>query len=367
VRITAAVAPGPGEPLRLEEVELDEPGPGEVLVRIVAAGICHTDTIVRSGRSSFPLPGVPGHEGVGLVARTGSGVTGFELDDPVLLGWPWCRRCRYCRQGRPRYCQRLPELLFGGRRLDGTATIRRRDGSELSGRFFGQSSFASHAVVSADWLIPVRTTLPLSAVGTLACGFATGAGAVLYTARPEPGASVAVFGVGAVGLAAVMAARCTAATTIVAVDRNPARLALARTYGATETVDVTGVRNVARAVREAGGGPVDVTIECTGDPRVIRQAVDAVAMPGVCCLVGTGQAGETFQVDQLTTLRGKRIQGSLGGDCSAETLVPALLRLAEQGRFPFHELIEYLPFGDPEAALAASATGAMVKPVLLMQ
>ncbi len=364
--ITAAVAPGPGDPLRLEEVRLDGLRAGEALVRLIASGVCRTDIAARAGRSPFPLPGVLGHEGVGRVVDVGDGVRHLQAGDPVLLGWPWCGRCRHCLAGRPRYCVHLPDLLFGGRRPDGSAVLRRRDGTPLAGRFFGQSAFASHAVVSADALIAVHTSLPLAAVGTLGCGFAAGAGAVLYATRPEPGATVAVFGVGAVGLAAVMATRFTPATTILAVDRDPARLQLARRYGATHTVDVTGVRNVARALREECGGPADVAIECTGNPRVIRQAVDSVGMPGVVCLVGTAGPGEVFSADQQTVLRGKRIQGSLGGEGRPEVLVPALLRLAEQGRFPFVDLVQYLPFADPEAALTAAADGTAVKPVLVM-
>ncbi|MFI7492509.1 NAD(P)-dependent alcohol dehydrogenase [Micromonospora echinaurantiaca] len=367
MRVTAAVAPAPDHPLRLEELRLDGPGPGEVLVRIVASGVCRTDADARSGRSAFPLPGVLGHEGVGRVLDVGPGVRSPAVGEAVLLGWPACGRCRHCRGGRPRYCADLPGLLFGGRRPDGGAVFRRADGTPVAGRFFGQSSFASHAVLPAEALVPVRTSLPLAAVAALGCGISAGAGAVLYAARPEPGASVAVFGVGAVGLAAVMAARCTAATTIVAVDRDPARLALARRYGATHTVDVTGVRNVARAVREHCDGPADVTVECTGDPRVVRQAVDAVGMPGTCCLVGAARPGETFAVDQQTMLRGKRIQGSLGGEGRPEELVPALLRLAEQGRFPFPELVAYRSFDDPEAALADLLAGAVVKPVLVLE
>lgn len=356
MRIVAAISAGPDEPLRLEQVELAEPGAGEVLVRLVATGVCHTDRIAHMGRSAFPLPGVLGHEGVGRVVAVGPGVTGLAPDDAVLLGWPWCGGCRPCLAGMPRYCSRQPELIFGG-----GSSLRRLDGRPLAGGFFGQSSFATHTVVRARSLVPVQTSVPLAAVGTLACGFATGAGAVLYVARPEPGSTVVVIGVGAVGLAAVMAARCTAAGEILAVDRDPARLELAAKCGATKTLEISGVRNAARAIRMLCGGPAEAVIECTGDPKAIRHAVDATAMPGVCVLVGMSSPGETFTVDQQTTLRGKRIQGCLGGQERAEVIVPALLRLAEQGRFGFHELVEYFPFEAAQEALRSAA----VKPVLV--
>lgn len=362
VKVTVAVADAPGAPLRLEEATLDPPRPGELLVRLVATGVCHTDAIALAGRMQFPLPGVLGHEGVGVVEDVGDGVNGFITGDPVLLGWPWCGKCRNCLAGQPRYCLDLPALLFGGSR-----TLRRNDGSRLHGGFFGQSSFATHALVDARAAVKVNTSLPLEAVGTLGCGFSAGAGAVLHATRPEPGSSVVIYGAGAVGLAAVMAARLTPATTIVAVDRNPHRLALARKLGATETVDVTGLRNVARTVREACGGPADIAIECTGQPRVIKQAIETIGMLGVCCLVGTSDATAEFSAHQQSTLWGRRIRGCMGGEGQSHTFVPALLRLAEQGRFPFTDLIEYLPFADPQAAMTASDSGDVVKPVLLIE
>jgi aryl-alcohol dehydrogenase len=361
VKATVAVASAPGAALRLEEVTLDQPRPGELLIRLVASGVCHTDVLAQAGKMPFPLPGVLGHEGVGVVQDVGDGVEGFAIGDAVLLGWPWCGSCKNCYAGRPRYCAQQPALLFGGAR-----TLRRNDGTLLHGGFFGQSSFASHTLVDARSAVKVQTSLPLEAVGTLGCGFSAGAGAVLHTARPEPGSAVVVYGAGAVGLAAVMAARLTPATTIVAVEQNPQRLELARKLGATETVDVTGLRNVARAVREACGGPADIAIECTGQPRVIRQAIETVGTLGLCCLVGTADVTAEFSAHQQSTLRGKRIQGSMGGESQSHTFVPALLRLAEQGRFPFTGLIEYLPFDDPQAALTASASAEVVKPVLLI-
>lgn len=366
MKMTAAVAAVPGAPLALEEVRLGEPMPGEVVVKLAATGVCHTDALARAGKLPFGLPGVLGHEGAGVVVEVGAGVDSLNPGDQVVLGWPWCGECRNCRAGQPRYCLRLPALLFSGRRLDGSPTMHRLDGSALYGHFFGQSSFATHALVSARSAIKIQTTVPLTAAGALGCGFAAGAGAVLNAVRPEPGSSVVVFGAGAVGLAAVMAARLTAATTIVVVDRNQARLALAKRYGATEVVDVTGLRNVARTVREACEGPADVAIECTGDPKVIRQAIDSVGMRGVCCLVGTAEAAAEFTAHQQTTLWGKQIHGSLGGEGQSGVLVPALLRLAEQGRFPFTDLIEYMTFAEPEAAFSAARDGAVVKPVLVM-
>jgi aryl-alcohol dehydrogenase len=223
MRTTAAVLTERNRPFVIEEVILDDPGPGEVLVRVAATGVCHTDAVAQQGDLPFPLPGVLGHEGVGTVEAVGDGVVGCAPGDPVLLTWPWCGRCDHCISGHPRYCRQLAPMLIGGGRPDGTTALRRIDSTPLHSHFFGQSSFARHALVHHSGVVPIQTTTPLEAVGVLACGIATGAGAVLNTLRLEPGSSLAVFGAGAVGLAAVMAARLTPATTIVAIDPNRER------------------------------------------------------------------------------------------------------------------------------------------------
>src|SRR5215213_9006439 len=232
MRTTAAVLRSHGERFTQEDIAIDEPRAGEVLVRLIATGVCHTDAVAQQGGLPFPLPGVLGHEGVARIEAIGDGVDGHQVGDAVLLGWPWCGRCRNCVSGNPRYCHQLAPLLIGGGRTDGTTALRSSDGSPLHSHFFGQSSFSQHALVHPSSLIPFSTTAPVEAVGVLACGIATGAGAVLNALHLGPGDSIVVFGAGAVGLAAVMAARLTPATTIVVVEPNAARRALASKYGA---------------------------------------------------------------------------------------------------------------------------------------
>ncbi|MFE1665028.1 NAD(P)-dependent alcohol dehydrogenase [Microbacterium sp. P02] len=367
MKITAAIAEEIGAPLSIETLDLDEPGPGEVRVRLVATGVCHTDAITRDGHLPLPLPGVLGHEGAGVVDAVGDGVTSVEEGDHVVMGWPFCGECRNCLRGEPRYCDQLGPAVAAGVRftgpLAGTGAYHRTDGSHISGHFFGQASFATYSIALASSLVHVDRDLPLELLGPLACGISTGAGAVLNTARPEPGESIVVFGAGAVGLAAVMAARNTPATTIVAIDLNESRLDLARRYGATHTVLATA-DDVADSVREACGGDPDYVIECTGVISVVEQAVDLIGMLGTCILVGGAPAGASFEVAHQPALWGTRIVGTLGGSGTSARLIPALIALHTQGRFPFDELVRFYELADVEQAMADSASGEVIKPIL---
>lgn len=367
MRTSAAVTERHGAAFTTTDVDIDDPRTGEVRVQLVACGVCHTDAVARDGDLPFPLPGVLGHEGVGWVESVGEGVTSVRAGDAVLLGWPWCGACRHCLAGQPRFCLLLGPLLVGGGRDDGSTALRRTDGQPLYSHFFGQSSFAQHALVAERSLVPVETAADLPSVGVLACGVATGAGAVLNTLKLQPGSSLVVFGAGAVGLAAIMAARLTPATTIIAVEPNAARRGLADKYGATDVVDPTEVKDVVAAIQEICRGPADASLDCTGIGPVIRQAIDSVGMLGTCVLIGAAPAGAEFSADHLSTLWGKRIVGTLGGESQSSRLVPALLQLHDQGRFPFTDLIEYFSLDRLNEAVAASQSGEVVKPVLLME
>ena len=367
MRANAAVFEKLFTPLTVAEVEVDRPGPGEALVKIVASGVCHTDAIARDGDMPFPPPGVLGHEGAGIVAAVGAGVSNVAVGDKVVIGWPWCGTCRNCLDGQPRYCLQLGPLVLSGGRADGTTSLRRLDGSPLHSHFFGQSSFASYSICAANALVKVAADADVSLLGPLACGISTGAGAVLNALRPLPGSSVVVYGSGAVGLSAVMAARLTAATHIVAVDRLASRLALAAELGATETIDVSapGTDPVA-AVREICGGPADFALDCAGNVNVLRQAADSVGMRGTVALVGGAPAGASFSLDHLTTLWGKRVVGILGGEGRSVSLIAALITLNAQGRFPYDRLIKTFPLDQVNDAFEASHSGDVIKPVLLM-
>jgi aryl-alcohol dehydrogenase len=364
MRITAAVLPELHADFQVEEVELDEPRAGEAVVRITACGVCHTDDITRHGDLPFPAPGVLGHEGAGVVEAIGDGVTNVSVGDRVVIGWPFCGECRNCLDGQPRYCVQIGPLVAGGERVDGSTALSRTDGSPLHSHFFGQSAFATHSIVGANALVPVADDLPLELLGPLACGIGTGAGAILNVLRPPLGSTVAVYGAGSVGLAAVMAAQCTGATTIVAIDLQPGRLRLANELGATHTVDARD--NPVEAVKVICGGPADFALECTGDVDVLRMAADSVGMRGTCAVIGGAPARAEFTLDHVTTLWGKRVIGILGGEGRSMQLIPGLIELWRQGRFPFDRLITQFPLAEINQAFAAAHEGGVLKPVLTM-
>ncbi|GGY06019.1 NAD(P)-dependent alcohol dehydrogenase [Streptomyces djakartensis] len=360
----AAVVESGGAPFTLSDVVLDEPGAGEVLVRMVAAGLCHTDLGVAGGGLPFPLPGVLGHEGAGIVEDVGPGVTSVAPGDHVLLSFTSCGDCRNCRGGHPAYCATwLPLNLIGGSRADGTGTIS-RDGETLGGHFFGQSSFADRALADERSVVKVDPDVPLASIAPLGCGVQTGVGAVWNVLKPETGATVVVLGSGAVGLSAVMAAALTPATRIVAVDRVAERLALATELGATHTVD-TSREDLAEALTGITGGQgADGVVETTGNVGVLRQGVDALAARGTLVVVGAPPFGSEVALDVNGLLGGKRIVGLTLGDSETQTMIPALVRLVKEGRLPLHRLISTYPFGDIDRAAQDMKSGKTIKPVL---
>ena len=362
---TAAIFEALDAPLAVGEVEIDEPRAGEALVRIVASGVCHTDALAVHGDMPFHPPGVLGHEGAGIVEAVGDGVTNVAPGAKVVIGWPWCGACRNCLEGEPRYCLQIGALVTRGTREDGSTALRRRGGEALHSHFFGQSSFATHSIVDAKALVPVPDEAPIELLGPLGCGIGTGAGAVLNALQPHTGSSLVVYGAGAVGLSAVMAAVCTGATTIVAVDVHEHRLRLASELGATETIDARKT-NPVEAVTEICGGPADFSLDCTGSVDVLRQAADSVGLRGTVALIGGAPARAEFTLDHMTTLWGKRVVGILGGEGRSATLIPALLELNRQDRFPFHRLITEFELDQVNEAFAASHSGDVIKPILRM-
>ncbi|MEU9052061.1 NAD(P)-dependent alcohol dehydrogenase [Streptomyces sp. NPDC048384] len=360
----AAVVESGGAPFTLSDVQLDEPGPHEAVVRMVATGLCHTDLGVASGGLPFPLPGVLGHEGAGVVEAVGPEVTGVAPGDHVVLSFTSCGDCRNCRGGHPAYCATwLPLNLIGGRRADGTGTIS-RGGEELGGHFFGQSSFAERALVDERSLVKVDPEVPLASIAPLGCGVQTGVGAVWNVLKPVTGSTVVVLGAGAVGLSAVMAAALTPATHVVAVDRVDERLSLAKELGATHTVNATEA-DLGEALAEITGGQgADGVVETTGNVGVLRQGVDALAARGTLVVVGAPPFGTEVALDVNGLLGGKRIVGLTLGDAETQTFIPALVRLVKEGRLPLHRLISTYPFSDIDQAVRDMGAGKAIKPVL---
>lgn len=365
MKIRAAVVREKERPFAVEELNLEEPRAGEVLVRTVAAGMCHTDLICRDQWYPVPLPSVFGHEGAGVVEQVGEGVTKVESGDKVVLTYASCGKCATCLRGKPSYCLNFFDLNFGGSRLDGSSPIG-GDGEVVHGHFFGQSSFATYALATERNVVKVGDDASLEILGPLGCGIQTGAGGVLNTLHPEAGSSIAVFGTGAVGLSAVMAARIAGCATIIGVDVRPVRLELAREFGATHVIN-GDESDALKEIREITGGGANYSIETTAVPAVFRQAVDALGPLGVCGLIGAARLGTEVSLDMNDVLiPGKTVRGIVEGDSVPDVFIPRLVELHAQGRFPFDRLIEIYELDEINEAAEAAEGGEAIKPVLRM-
>ncbi|NUU24500.1 MAG: NAD(P)-dependent alcohol dehydrogenase [Streptomycetaceae bacterium] len=366
MRITAALTETQGAPFTLAPLDLDDPRPGEVVVRIVSSGVCHTDLIVRDQWYPVPLPAVLGHEGAGVVTAVGDGVTYVRPGDHVVLTFNSCGGCRMCAQGRPAYCDQFFAHNFAGTRTDGSTPLHRTDSVEgdVHGVFFGQSAFATYALATERNVVKVDPEAPLEILGPLGCGIQTGAGGVLNSLRPPAGSSIAVFGAGSVGISAVMAAVVAGCTTVVAVDLNGQRLQLAEELGATHVINAAEGDTVERLREITGGLGVDYSLETTAVPAVLRQAVDALNQGGTCGLIGAAALGTEASVDMSSLLFGRSLRGIVEGDSVPRLFIPKLVDLYRQGRFPFDRLIRTYRFADINEAVEDSEKGTTLKPVL---
>jgi aryl-alcohol dehydrogenase len=364
--IRAAIAREAGKPLVIEAVTLGAPRPNEVLVRVVASGICHTDIVVRDQHLSSPLPAVLGHEGAGVIEAIGENVTHVAPGDHVVMTYASCGLCNTCASGHPAHCENMGPLNFGGGRMDGSSATADSHGRTIHDHFFGQSSFAEYAIASERNVVKVPKDVPLELLGPLGCGIQTGAGAVLKALNVHAGSSFVAFGAGAVGLSAVMAARVGGATTIIAVDVNQARLDLAMELGATDTVN-SRTRDAVGEIKRITGQGADFTLECSGRPDVLRQAIDSLGIFGVCGIIGATREGTevAFNVNDVM-LPGRRIVGIVQGDAVAKTFIPTLIELYRQGRFPFDRLVRFYRFDEINQAMADSESGVTIKPILKM-
>ena len=364
MEITAAVVRSAGGPFTLETVQIDQPRDDEILVRIVGVGLCHTDLIARDQKVPYPLPAVLGHEGSGVVELTGPLVTKTVPGDHVVLTFASCGQCASCRDGRPAYCQAFAVCNYTGIRPAGGATLRGHDGGDLCGCFFGQSSFASYAMASERNVVKIAPDVPLDIMGPLGCSIQTGAGAVLNALRPSPGSSIAIFGAGPVGMAAILAARVAGCARIIVVDLNQSRLDLALELGATDAINAAETDPVAaiRALTDDQG--VAFAIECTGVPKVVRQAVESVRITGTCGLVGTAPMGAETSLDINSIVLGRTIRGIVEGDSLPDLFIPQLIALWRQGHFPFERLIRFYRLDEIDSAVEDVAQGHVLKPVL---
>jgi len=362
--ITAAVARAKGEPFTIQQARIRGPKADELLVRVVATGLCHTDLIVRDQYYPVPLPSVLGHEGAGIVEEVGPAVKDLKAGDHVVLTYGACGHCNACNGGHGAYCKQFFGLNFGGGDLEGRTAIEDEQGRPLHDHFFSQSSFASFALARENNAIKVPHDAPLELLGPLGCGIQTGAGAVINSLKVRPGSSFASLGAGAVGLSAVMAARVAGATTIIAVDVVPSRLALAKELGATHTVNSREV-DMIEAIRQITDGGVDFALESTGRPEVLSQGIDALGSLGAMGVVGAPPLGTKAEFDINSLLLGGRtIRGIVEGDSVPQVFIPQLVQLYQQGRFPFDKLVKFYSLDQINQAAEDSTSGVTLKPIL---
>jgi aryl-alcohol dehydrogenase len=363
MEIKAAVVWEPAGEFNIEQLELSEPNDDEVLVRMVATGICHTDLAGRDMHLPIPAPpSVFGHEGAGVVERVGARVTKVKPGDHVVLAWDYCGACSACKTGNVLYCLNFFLHNFHGARPDGTGTLRKGD-QEIHGSFFCQSSFADYALANERSVVKVRDDIPLEILGPMGCGIMTGAGAVMNSLQARPGSSIAIFGIGNVGMSAVLAAVVCGCTTIISVDLNPDRLKLAKELGATHTINA-GETDPVEAILDITGGGAEYTLECVGNPAVLRQAVDVLPRLGVCGLTGVVPPNTEVSLNMDLIMNGRTVRGILGGDAVPDLFIPKLIELYNQGRFPFDRLITFYNFEAIEQAVEDMEKGDVIKPVL---
>jgi len=362
VKVFAAVSRGISPAPVIEQLDQEEPRAGEMRIRMVATGICHTDLHEHPGRHS-PQPIVLGHEGAGVVEKLGEGVRGFEVGDHVILSGNSCGACPSCLANRPTYCDLAMPLCFGGQRLDKSTALSCGE-ETIHSHFFGQSSFASHAIVPQRTAVKMDKDLPLEKLGPLGCGVVTGAGGVIEALKVGFGDTIAVFGVGGVGLSAVMAARLVGAKRIVAVDLVPERLELARELGATDTI-LASEDGLAGKIRGVTGRGVDFSFNTANAPAAHTAALECLAMNGTAGFVAA-PLGEWKPAMFAMLAGGKQLRGILGGDAHPGLFIPKLAEFWRQGRFPFDRLLTFYPFAEIERAFEDAYSGKAIKPVLLM-
>lgn len=361
--ITAAVVAEPNAPFELKTVTLDDPRADEILVRIKGVGICHTDLVAQAGYFTAELPAVFGHEGAGVVQAVGPEVTKVSVGDRVALSFTYCGKCACCSRGEPAYCKDMTPLNSSGKRADGSKTM-----GDVSGSFFGQSSFASHALTSEKNVVKVPDGVPLEVAGILGCGVQTGAGAVLRSLDLRPESSLVVFGVGAVGLAAVMAAKLRGLATVIAVEVHESRRALALELGASHAIDPTA-EDSTRKIREICPDGVDAILDTTGLPSVVNTVPDILAKRGQFGFAGIPPVSDIdlkLPGPLMAAMRnGWTFRGIIEGDSDVDGFLAELMDEYLKGNFPFDRMVTRYPFDKINEAIADQHDGRCLKPVLI--
>ncbi len=360
MKTKAAVVGAKASAFEISEVELAALRDDEVLVKIAGVGVCHTDLICRDELYPVRFPAVFGHEGSGVVEKVGAKVTKLKPGDHVVMSFRACGQCPSCLRGDPTHCANIFGCNFGGARGDGSPTIHHH-GAPIFGNFFGQSSFAAYALTNEANTVKIPNDVPLELMGPLGCGIQTGAGAVINALKPPAGSSIAIFGCGSVGLSSVMAAKAVGCTTIYAIDLIDDRLKLARELGATHAYNPKEC-NPVETIQGQGGA--DFSLECTGLPAVFRQAVDCLAVPGLCGLLGAAPLGTEVTLDMNSIFFGRTVMGIVEGQSVPDIFIPKLIDLYRQGSLPLEKIVKFYALDEIEQAVADAEAGRVVKPIL---
>ena len=328
-----------GQRLEIREVDVQDPDPGEVRIQMVAGGICHSDLHVMTGHLNAPLPAILGHEGAGIVADVGAGVTSVRPGDHVIPLWRLsCGECEYCTGGRPALCPAGTEIRWSGRLLDGTTRFK-LDGQEIK-HFGGVSSFSNYTVIPEKAVLKIPDDLPLEQAALLGCAVITGVGAVVNAAQVKLGRTVAVFGTGGVGINVVQGAVLAGAEKIIAVDLLESRLEHAKTFGATHLVNASDGNPVEQIRELTGGKGVDYAFEVVGLPVTMQQAYDSLAKRGVAMVIGVSPTTAEVAVSSLSLVYEERVlTGSLYGSAAPKTEIPRLIDLYRAGSLKLDELL----------------------------
>ncbi|MCM2349410.1 MAG: NAD(P)-dependent alcohol dehydrogenase [Bacteriovoracaceae bacterium] len=359
MEINAAVTESLAGKFIFQKLELDSPKTGEIKIKLVATGVCHTDAVARDlGLTPFPV--VLGHEGAGIVEALGPGVTGLKIGDHVVMSFAHCGHCENCLTGHPTVCRTFNDLNFGGKMEDQTSRIH-HSGKDVS-NFFGQSSFSNYAIVHERNAVKVDQDVDIALLGPLGCGIQTGAGTVLNRLKPEFATSIAIYGCGAVGLSAIMAAKIANCKHIIAVDVHDSRLELAKELGATHSLNGKKV-DVLQEIKSITGGGTHYAVETTGAPSVVKQCLNALRPLGTTAIVGVTPEMK-IDVHNDLMAEGKSMIGVIEGDSVPRVFIPQLIDYFKAGKFPFDKLIKFYDFKNIEQAFEDSKSGKTIKPVL---
>ena len=365
ITATAAVAHSGVEKFNLQQIEYAPLQAGEVLVEIHGVGICHTDVVVKAEVTEFPFPAVLGHEGAGIVAQVGSAVSHVKPGDHVIISFGSCGDCSSCEADKPSYCHQMPELNYVGLRADGSHAIT-SEGEVIHSHFFGQSSFATHALTNERNLIVIPKDLPLDIMGPIGCGIQTGAGAVIRSLKAQANQSILIAGGGAVGLSAVMAAAIQGCKQIIVMEPNASRRELALELGATHTIDPDAIGNLIEHVLELNPTGVDLCVDTTGIPPVISSLFELLAPRGSLGIVGITPP-DTPPPGDLTAImqKGLSIKGIMIGDTDLQGFIEELLEYYRDGKLPIEKLIRHYPLSAINEAIEDHHSGKCIKAVLV--